>query len=119
MFNYPKYGCPFRRGDKYYYYHNTGLQNHSILYQQDSLDGEPRVFFDPNVLSEDGTTALTGISFSKDNRYMAYKLSKSGSDWGTIKVCVCVCVCVFVERRGTESRRVCLRACPATTVLLL
>lgn len=44
LFNFPKRGCPFRRGDKYYHYYNTGLQNHFALYQLDSLDGEPKLF---------------------------------------------------------------------------
>ncbi|EGD73351.1 prolyl endopeptidase [Salpingoeca rosetta] len=86
VFDFPKHGCPFRRGTKYYYFFNTGLQNQAILYQKDSLDGEPRVFLDPNELSEDGTTAITGIRFSKNDQYMAYNLSKAGSDWSSIKV---------------------------------
>lgn len=44
LFNFPKRGCPFRRGDKYYYHYNSGLQNHFVMYQLDSLEGERRVF---------------------------------------------------------------------------
>eukprot|EP00043_Microstomoeca_roanoka_P007851 m.75900 g.75900 ORF g.75900 m.75900 type:complete len:702 (-) comp14003_c1_seq1:49-2154(-) len=86
VFNFPKHGCPFRRGKQYYYWYNTGLQNQSVLYQKDGLDGEPRIFLDPNLLSEDGTTAVTGAAFSEDAKYMAYKISKAGSDWCTIKI---------------------------------
>ena len=57
-----------------------------MLYRQASLDAEPEVFLDPNTLSEDGTVALSGISFSEDGRYLAYAASASGSDWSDIHV---------------------------------
>ena len=57
-----------------------------MLYVQNSLDAEPSIFLDPNTLSDDGTVAITDVSHSEHDRYMAYKLSTAGSDWGTIKV---------------------------------
>ncbi|PFX14289.1 Prolyl endopeptidase [Stylophora pistillata] len=85
MWDYPKYGCPFKRGSKYFYLHNSGLQNQSVMYVQDSMESEAQVFLDPNKLSEDGTVALAGRSFSDDGEFFAYSLSNKGSDWVTIK----------------------------------
>ncbi|GHV34688.1 prolyl endopeptidase [Bacteroidia bacterium] len=84
--NYEKYGTPFKKNDKYYFYKNDGLQNQSVLYVQESLDGEASVVLDPNKLSKDGTVALKSVSFSKNGKYLAYTISRSGSDWQEIYV---------------------------------
>ena len=88
IWNYPKYSAPFRKGNKYYFYKNNGLQNQSILYVQNSPEATntAEVFLDPNKLSDDGTTSLSGLSFSKDNKYVAYGTSGGGSDWNTYYV---------------------------------
>nr|VDD02223.1 unnamed protein product [Brassica rapa] len=92
LFDHPRYESPFRKGDKYFYFHNTGLQAQDVLYMQafsltfDDLDAEPEVLLDPNTLSDDGTVALNTFSVSEDAKYLAYGLSSSGSDWVTIKL---------------------------------
>ncbi|MEA4984207.1 MAG: prolyl oligopeptidase family serine peptidase [Paludibacter sp.] len=86
LMNYPKYGSPKKVNNKYYFYKNDGLQNQSVLYELDSLTAEPKVLLDPNKLSEDGTVALSQAAFSKDGKYLAYSIAKSGSDWNEIFV---------------------------------
>ncbi|KAL6492988.1 hypothetical protein OROGR_032747 [Orobanche gracilis] len=86
LYDFPKYNAPFREGEKYFYFHNTGLQPQTVLYVQDSLDGEPEVLLDPNTLSEDGTVALSAYAVSENAKYVAYGTSASGSDWVTITV---------------------------------
>ncbi|CAN5904716.1 prolyl oligopeptidase family serine peptidase [soil metagenome] len=86
IWNYPKYSAPTKKGNKYYFYKNDGLQNQSVLYEQTSLAAEPVVFLDPNKLSADGTTALTSLSFSKDHKYAAYGTASGGSDWNEFQV---------------------------------
>lgn len=84
--DYVKRGLPGRMSDgKYYFYENDGLKNQSVLYRSSTPDGADREeFLDPNTLSDDGTVALTGVSQSKDGKYTAYTISRSGSDWTEI-----------------------------------
>ena len=86
LWNYERYGIPFKEGERYFYSKNDGLQNQSVLYTLTSLDAEPRVLLDPNTFSEDGTIALSGIAISEDGKLIAYGLSTSGSDWNEWKV---------------------------------
>lgn len=81
LWNYEKFGVPFKQGDRYFYFKNDGLQNQNVLYTLSSLEAEPRVLLDPNLLSEDGTVALSGLEISEDGNLIAYGLSIAGSDW--------------------------------------
>ncbi|WP_421824026.1 prolyl oligopeptidase family serine peptidase [Flagellimonas oceanensis] len=80
LWNYEKVGSPFKEGDYTYYYKNNGLQNQYVVYREKE-DGEEEVFLDPNSFSEDGTTSLMGLSFTKDGSKAAYLISEGGSDW--------------------------------------
>ena len=81
LWNFERFGLPTRRGKRYFISRNDGLQNQSVLYWTDALDGELHPLLDPNELSEDGTAALSGTALSEDGRYLAYGISRSGSDW--------------------------------------
>ncbi|XP_055295100.1 prolyl endopeptidase-like [Sitodiplosis mosellana] len=86
LWNYPKYSMPWRHGNYYYAYENSGLQNQHVLYKQTSLnDNKPTVFLDPNKFSKDGTISLQDRAFSEDGSLLAYSVSESGSDWNKIK----------------------------------
>ena len=86
LWNYEKYGVPFKEGNRYFYTRNSGLQNQSVLYSVNSLDAQPQILLDPNTLSSDGTVALSGTAVSNDGKLLAYSLSASGSDWQEWKV---------------------------------
>src|SRR5947208_4166542 len=81
LWNYPKYGAPFHKVGRYFFFKNDGLQNQSVLYKQASLVADAEVLLDPNVLSSDGTVALSTLALSEDGRLLAYGTSASGSDW--------------------------------------
>jgi prolyl oligopeptidase len=83
LWNYERYSAPFKAGGRYFYTKNDGLQNQSVLYTLDSLDGEARVLIDPNKWSKDGTVALAGLEISEDGKYLAYGVAEAGSDWQT------------------------------------
>tara|TARA_Y100001934_G_scaffold279280_1_gene382628 strand:- start:3403 stop:5604 length:2202 start_codon:yes stop_codon:yes gene_type:complete len=86
LWDYEKFGIPFREGGRYFFTRNDGLQNQSTLHVSDSLDGKARLLLDPNTLSKDGTVALRSYAISPDGNLMAYGLSSAGSDWQRWKV---------------------------------
>ncbi|MFD1630120.1 prolyl oligopeptidase family serine peptidase [Pseudopedobacter beijingensis] len=81
LWNYEKYSAPFKEGKYTYFFKNDGLQNQAVLYRQEGENGKPEIFLDPNKFSEDGTSSLGGLSFSKDGSLAAYQISDGGSDW--------------------------------------
>ncbi len=80
LWNYEKLGAPFKEGDYTYFYKNDGLQDQYVVYRQKN-DAEPEVFLDPNTFSDDGTTSLAGLNFTKDGSLAGYLISEGGSDW--------------------------------------
>ena len=82
LWNYEKVGTPFKEGDYVYFYKNNGLQNQYVVYRK--KDDKEEVFLDPNTFSEDATTSLGALSFSKDGKTVAYSISEGGSDWRKI-----------------------------------
>ncbi len=86
LFNYPRISAPNKVGEYYFFSRNEGLQNQPIVYRQHGLHATPEVFLDPNTLSSDGTASLGSMDFSNDDRYLAYSIHKSGSDWQEIFV---------------------------------
>ncbi|WP_264511457.1 prolyl oligopeptidase family serine peptidase [Luteolibacter rhizosphaerae] len=86
LWNFERTGAPQEFGGKWFFSHNTGLQNQSVLKVSDSIDGEGRLLLDPNTLSEDGTVALANFTPSEDGKLLGYSISRGGSDWNEILV---------------------------------
>ncbi|MEI6508831.1 MAG: prolyl oligopeptidase family serine peptidase [Bacteroidota bacterium] len=88
IWNFPKYGTPFKEGEFYYFYKNNGLQNQSVLYRTKNLNdtSATELFLDPNKLSDDGTASLASVTFSKDHNLCAVGVAQSGSDWNELFV---------------------------------
>jgi prolyl oligopeptidase len=84
LWNYEKRGAPFKRGKNTFVYRNNGLQNHSVLFQ--IKEEKESVFLDPNNFSKDGTTSLSGLSFTEDGTLVAYSISEGGSDWRKVLI---------------------------------
>src|SRR5229473_5693916 len=81
LWNYERFGVPFKEGGRYFFTKNDGLQNQSVLFTMASLEAPPTVLLDPNRLSADGTVALASYAISNDGDLMAYALATAGSDW--------------------------------------
>jgi prolyl oligopeptidase len=81
LWNYERYGTPSKEGSRYFYSYNPGLKNQNIIYVAESLAAEPRVLFDPNTFSEDGTVSLAGMDVSPNAKVAAYAKSDGGTDW--------------------------------------
>jgi prolyl oligopeptidase len=86
LWNFERTGAPQEYGGKWFFTHNTGLQNQSVLKVADSLEGEGRLLLDPNTLSEDGTVSLANFTPSEDGKLLGYSISRGGSDWNEILV---------------------------------
>lgn len=83
LWDYPKLGVPRKVKNRLFYMKNDGLQNQSVLYVKEE-DQQEEVLIDPNLFSDDGTVAMTNYAISDDGNWIAYALSKHGSDWQEI-----------------------------------
>jgi len=86
VWNYQRESAPVRKGDYWFFSRNDGLQDQSVVYVKKGQKGQEQVLLDPNKFSDDGTVALAAYSFSEDGKYMAYAISRGGSDWREIYV---------------------------------
>ena len=86
LWDHERYGQPVKEGGRYYYSHNSGLQNQSVIYVQEHLDAEAKVLMDPNTWSDDGTVALASYAPSPDGSHVAYLVQDGGSDWRKARV---------------------------------
>src|SRR4051794_5275561 len=86
LYNYERFGVPDKKGARYFYTRNTGLQNQSVLYVREGLNGQPRELIDPNGWSKDGATALAEWTPSEDGKLLAYSIQDGGTDWRTVKL---------------------------------
>src|ERR1700722_4588603 len=81
LYDFERFDLPFVAGRRFFYAHNTGLQNQSVLFKTEGVSGAPSIVIDPNKLSKDGSLAVVGYVASDDGRLLAYGVSVSGSDW--------------------------------------
>jgi prolyl oligopeptidase len=86
LWNYERFGAPRRVGSYYYFRHNSGLQQHSVLMATQGLNGKPSLLLDPNTFSKDGSISLASYAPSEDAKWLAYMVSDGGSDWRSIRV---------------------------------
>jgi prolyl oligopeptidase len=86
VYNFERFGIPEKRGSRYFYSRNSGLQNQSVLYVRDGLSGAPRMLIDPNTWSQDGATALAEWEGSEDGRRIVYTVQEGGTDWRIVRV---------------------------------
>jgi len=86
LYSYPRVSVPYYRGRRWFYSRNTGLQRQSVVYTRETLKGTESVALDPNVLSPDGSVALSSFDPAPDGQHFAYGQSEGGSDWSTFYV---------------------------------
>ena len=86
VWDYERFGVPFKEQDRYFFSRNSGLQNQNVLYTTRNFSEQPKTLLDPNLLAKDGTIALGGVDVTDDANLLAYGLATSGSDWEQWKV---------------------------------
>ncbi len=77
-FNYERTGLPVTAGQRTFFMHNSGLQDHDVLYVVDAPGQEKRVLLDLNKYDKDYQYSLAHWSVSPDGEHLAYSLSRNG-----------------------------------------
>jgi prolyl oligopeptidase len=86
LFSYERFGTPYKKGGRYFYTRNAGLQNQNVLYVRERVDGPARMLIDPNTWSADGATALAEWAPSEDGKRLLYSIQEGGTDWRVVRV---------------------------------
>jgi len=86
LFDYERFAPPEKKGGRYFYTHNSGLQNQSVLFVRDTVNREGRVLIDPNPWSKDGATALAEWEPNEQGTKLLYAIQDGGTDWRTLKI---------------------------------
>jgi prolyl oligopeptidase len=86
LFAFERFSVPEKKGGRYFYTRNSGLQNQNVLFVRDRLDGAPRMLIDPNTWSSDGATALAEWQASEDGKHLLYSIQEGGTDWRIVRV---------------------------------
>jgi prolyl oligopeptidase len=86
LWDHPRRGAPWRRGERWFQLRNSGLQAQDVLWTMPAPDAEGEVLIDPNTWSDDGTAALSGLAVSIDGQWLTYARSDRGSDWMSWRV---------------------------------
>jgi prolyl oligopeptidase len=79
----PSFNLPVRRGGRYFWIYRDGRSAQPVVMSAATLNGPPRVLFDPNLLSSDGSLAFYRMAVSDDGTLLAYGLSPGSGDWTT------------------------------------
>ncbi len=97
LWNHERYGLPVRKGGRYFFTFNNGLQNQDVLMMQPGIDAEPVLLLDPNGWSDDGTIALAEWYPGPDGRFVACLIQDGGSDWRRVRVLDSASACMLDE----------------------
>lgn len=74
-----------RKGN-YFYTKREGKENQAILYVRQGVSGKDRVLIDPNTLDKEGLVALDWWFPSDDGKFLAYGLSREGTEQSTLYI---------------------------------
>lgn len=86
LFDHARLTAPIKRGDRYFFTRNPGLDDQAVLVMREGAYGPEHILIDPNTWAEDGAAALAEWAASEDGRHVAFARQEGGTDWRTIRV---------------------------------